>query len=136
MKKLLLILALFSSFAFADIEDDLKASTDKEYCEGVTNLFYGGLRSQQYGSARQFRELTPAIIEAMEHGLPLSKKAMYYQGWDKLTDKEKMFINRNVLEGYDIGVKIDRELTDDQMKEIGQIKYNGCLEARSKEVHQ
>ena len=102
----------------------------KDYCEVVADEFYAGVIGKLYGSAREFKPTTHAIMENLEHGIPLPKDGLYVVDWDKMSDRDKAFVRQHVLLGYDEAAKIGRDLSEEETRAMGQAYYDRCMADR------
>lgn len=98
-----------------------------DYCEVVADQFYAGALGRLYGSVRELKASTPAIIESLEHGLPLPKDGLYVLDWDKLDAIERAFVARHVLGGYD---RATPDMDETQVLALAQAHYDACMESR------
>lgn len=123
------LIVLFNpGMACADARlDNMRSMDTEDYCTVVADQFLAGVLNQAYGSAREFKATTPAIVEMVEHGLPLPKDAMYVLEWDDHTPAEKEFLRQHVLEGYDEAAKIGREVTEEEAVEMARAYFSKCM---------
>lgn len=124
------VLLLLSSFAYADRADDIVAGPAEDFCSIARNWYRAGIRNQMYGSKREFKEMNPAMIELLEHKVPLPKDGMYVPEWNGMTDKERSMLSFYVLSGYDASAEhggFTNEEIDTGTKEY----YDSCMEAKT-----
>lgn len=116
--------------ARADRVDIIENMPDMDYCTVVADQFHAGALSQIGGSARKLTALTPMVVEIIEHGGKVPKDAMYVPEFNSLTDREKAWMETNVMEGYDEASKI-KDLTDEQAIKMTQKVFEGCMYKRT-----
>ena len=129
MKKLLAIAMLvFSTLAFADRASDLIAGDDGEYCQASAIWYNAGMRAADAGwKSREFREFT----KDMEGLTELPKDAMFVPEWSTFTDDDKALLTTHVLAGFDDSKKYGK-LEPEQISELSQAYFDGCMKHRSK----
>lgn len=123
----IVVLATLSFPALADRADDMKLWPAVEYCEATTNWFHGGARAKAGGHARSFREMTPGMVEMLEHRGELPKDQMWVPELGSMTDNEQAFLKHHVLNGYDAS---SESLPADEINKLSQEYYAACMQDR------
>jgi hypothetical protein len=121
-------LLTFNMSAQAGDRLDIVLSMEHEdYCGVIADQFLAGILGELYGSARKLKASTPQIMENLEHGIPLPKDALYVTDWEKLSDRDKAFVEEHVLRGYDEAAKIGRELAENETRAMAQAYFDRCM---------